>query len=224
MASRAKKIFGLLRKTLSGVELCNDMLVVLPTEHIVRGFLIETSSTKDMIYFWKVVTPLHRPMRHVILDYSDRVVPETGEDIYIDRSAYKDSAERIRALVSAHMEDLRRIKTPKDFLRHIDWMMGNDSILFRFDLALTYFRVGEVRKCGDTLRALDVEMDQRDRSYFEKYKLKDPVADQIKEARHALQHSPHRLGSLIDRWERENVERLGLESSRLPLKAASLLR
>ncbi len=73
MVSRSKRIFGLIKKELPDVELCKDMLVVLPTEHILRGFLIEATIEKGRIYLWRVVTPLHRPMRHVILNYSDRI-------------------------------------------------------------------------------------------------------------------------------------------------------
>ena len=45
--SRSKRIFGLIKKELPGVELCKDMLVVLPTEHILRGFLLEATIEKD---------------------------------------------------------------------------------------------------------------------------------------------------------------------------------
>src|SRR6266545_3898738 len=160
VAGRSKRVLGSIKKQLTGVELCKDMLVILPTEHIVRGFLIEATSTKDRIYLWKVVTPLHRPMRDVILDYSDRIFPETGEDIYIYKDDYERSIDRLRALVANHMAGLSRIRSPCDFLRHIDWMRGNKSTLFRFDLALTYFRIGRVRECANLLCALDSEIDQ----------------------------------------------------------------
>ncbi len=84
--SRSKRIFGLIKKELPGVELCKDMLVVLPTEHVLRGFLIETTTERDRIYLWRVVTPLHRPMRSVLLDYSTRI-PEGGPDVYVRRDA-----------------------------------------------------------------------------------------------------------------------------------------
>jgi hypothetical protein len=81
--SRSTRIFRLIARDLPGVVLCKDMLVVVPTERILRGFLLETTTERDRVYLWKVVTPLYRPMRHVILDYSDRI-PETGDDVYID--------------------------------------------------------------------------------------------------------------------------------------------
>jgi hypothetical protein len=219
VVSRSKKIFGLIKKELSGVELCNDMLVVLPTEHIVRGFLIEATIEKDRIYLWRVVTPLHRPMRHVILNYSNRIFPESGEDIYIDENAYADSAERIRALVSKHMGYVRSIRRPRDFLRHIDWMMGNDSDHFRFDLALTYFRIGNVRNCREILRSLKTKVDKKELERPKKCHLKNPFDEDIKQAASAAECNPEKLAALLDRWENDNIERLGLRTSRGPANA-----
>jgi len=36
----------MIKKELPGLELCRDMLLVVPTERIVRGFLIETTITR----------------------------------------------------------------------------------------------------------------------------------------------------------------------------------
>ena len=67
--SRSRRLFRWIQKKLPGLVLCKSMLVVPPTEHIVRGFLLEATSEKDKVYLWKVVTPLLRPMRHVILNF-----------------------------------------------------------------------------------------------------------------------------------------------------------
>jgi hypothetical protein len=142
VVSRSKRIFVAIKKELSGVELCKDMLVVLPTEHIVRGFLIEATIEKGRIYLWRVVTPLHRRIRHVILNYSDRIFPETREDIYVNKDSYGASVDLIRSLIIEHMSYLQSIRCPEDFLRHVAWMEGNESVHFLLDLALTYARVG----------------------------------------------------------------------------------
>jgi hypothetical protein len=216
--SRSKKIFGLIKKELPGVELCRDMLVVLPTEHILRGFLIETTMEKGRIYLWRVVTPLHRPMgSSAFLDYSTRV-PETGQDIYIDPSSYKESAERIGGIVSEHVEYLRAVRHPEDFLRHVGHMIGNSSVNFRFDLALTYYRLGRVRQSQDILRALDVEVDQMDP------KMRLPVDDIIKQVAREIRSNPKALTNLLDEWEAQNIEKLGLQPSRLVRAASRLLR
>jgi hypothetical protein len=206
--NRSIKIFRLIKKDVSGVELCKDMLVVSPTEHILRGFLIEATAERGRVYLWRVVTPLHRPMKSVFLDYSDRI-PQTGEDLYIDYNAYQESAAALREIVTENLEYLRSVRAPQDFLRHISRMMGNRSINFRFDLALTYYRVGDIRQCKDILRALDVEVDQMAPSF------RLPVDQSIKQAAREIEADPLGFGRLLDRWEDKNVETLGLLASRL---------
>lgn len=221
MVSRSKRIFGMIKKELPGLELCKDMLVVVPTERIVRGFLIETTITKDRVYLWKVVTPLHRPMRHVILNYSDRIFPKSREDIYIRKDAYRESADVIRALVSTHMGYLRSIRQPSDFLRHIEWMMGNGSDHFRFDLALTYFRIGKVRQCEEILQVLHDKVagtrEQEARSRRTKRRIPNPFHDDIERAVLEIRCGPDAFAALLDQWESRNIETLGLQASRLPV-------
>jgi len=96
------------------------------------------------------------------LDYSDRI-PATGDDVYINPNAYKESAEKIGVYVREHLEYLQNVRHPEDFLRHVGRMIGNPSISLRFDLALTYYRLGKVRQSLDIVRALDVEVDQLDK-------------------------------------------------------------
>ena len=206
--SWSKKVFGYIKKQLPGVELCRDMLVVTPTEHISQGFLIETTTEKGRVYLWRVVIPLHRPMRSVILDYSDRI-PDTGEDVYIKPDAYKESAEKIGVFIREHLEYLRNVRRPEDFLRHVGWMIGNPSISLRFDLALTYYRLGKVRQCEQIVCALDVEVAQLDP------KMRLPFHDVVKHVAREMASNPTGLADLLDEWENRNVETLGLQSSRL---------
>jgi hypothetical protein len=201
--SRSQKTFGLIKRDLPGVELCKDMLVVLPTEHILRGFLIEATTEKERVYLWRVVTPLYRPMKSVFLDYSDRI-PQTGEDVYIDNTSHQKSAGRLRPLISEHLEHLRNIRTPRDFLRHVSRMIGNRTVNFRFDLALTYHRIGDIHQCRDILRALDVEVDQMEPTF------RLPIDQSIKQAAREIEFNPSGFGRLLDEWENKNVERLGL--------------
>jgi len=221
VVSRSKRIFGMIKKELPGLELCRDMLVVVPTERIVRGFLIETTITKDRVYLWKVVTPLHRPMRHVILNYSDRIFPKSREDIYIRKDAYREPADLIRALVSTHMGYLQSIRQPRDFLRHIDRMMGNESDHLRFDLALTYFRIGKVRECQVILQMLDAKVartrEQELQSRRTKHQIRNPFDDDIEQASREIRCGPDAFAALLDQWESRNIETLGLQASRLPV-------
>jgi hypothetical protein len=213
--SRSKRIFGLIKKELPGVELCKDMLVVLPTEHILRGFLIEATMEKGRVYLWRTVAPLHRPMRSVFLDYSTRI-SANGQDIYIDEKAYKESAAAIRTIIEGHIEYLQQVRSPRDFLRHIEPMVGSRTSNVRFDLALTYLRIGQVRKSKDILRVLDIEVDQLDEN------LRLPVHSLVKRIAREIEVDPDGLIAQLDNWENSNVETLGLQKSR-PSNAATSL-
>jgi hypothetical protein len=114
------------------------------------------------------------------------------------------------------MNYLQSIRRPEDFLGHIEWMMGNDSDHFLMDLALTYFRVGRTDECGDILRKLAREVDQKERTDFNRFRLKNPFDEDIREAARAAQDGPERLAKLLDQWEMMNVETLGLQASRQP--------
>jgi hypothetical protein len=197
----------LVKDALPGLVLCKDMLVVPPIEHVVRGFLIENTTEKGRIYLWRVVAPLYRPMKSVFLDYSHRI-PETGEDVYVDSRDYQLSAARICSIIVENLENVRNIRTPQDFLRHVAWMIGNRSINFRFDLALTYYLVGDVHRCREILRSLDVEVDQLD------YKILLPVDQAIKRAAREIESDSASFKRLLDEWESSNVDRLGLLPSR----------
>ena len=62
------------------------------------------------------------------------------------------SADVIRSLIrSEHVQFLKRMRGPADFLRHIAHMIGNSSILFRIDLGLTHYLVGNIDRCVDPL-------------------------------------------------------------------------
>jgi hypothetical protein len=204
--NRAKEIFRLIQHDVPGMVLCNDMLVVAPTEHIVRGFLLEATMLKDHAYLWRVVTPLYRPMSRVFLDYSNRI--PNGERIYINRKALSNSAEGIRPIICDNVLFLQNVRRPSDFLQHIAWMAGNPDIRFRFDFALTHYRVGNVDQSKKLLRELDREVDR-----LEDYR-RLPVDSSIKLAAEVIADDPAKLGLLLDKWESENVERLGLQATR----------
>jgi hypothetical protein len=203
--SRSRTLFQIIERNLSGVALCKDMLVVFPTSHILRGFLLETTTVKDHLYLWRVIAPLYRPMDRVFLDYSTRI--PKGERIYLQRGAFKASAETIRAIIEGHIGYLESVYTPRDFLRHIGWMIGNSEIRFRFDFALTQYRVGDIRKAQELFQGLDNDVDRMEEGR------RLPVDNSIKQAAKLIATHPEQLGPLLDKWESENIENLGLRAT-----------
>jgi hypothetical protein len=188
--------------------LCKDMLVIPPTEHLVRGFLLEATSQKERVYLWKVVTPLLRPLRSVMLNYSDRI-SGSKPDVYIRDHAFEASAEHIRTIISERVEYLRGIRHPDDFLRHASWVVDGSPLLARFDQALMRYVMGNVQQAVEALRALDKEVDGWDADR------KEYVGPLLKQLVHEIDIDPLRLTALLAVWEQQNVDRLGLAPSRL---------
>jgi hypothetical protein len=116
------------------------------------------------VYLWRAVTPLLRPIRHVILDYSTRI--PNGAKIRIERDAMDVSADRISELIAKeHIQFLRHITRPRDFLKHIDWMRGNTSILVQTDFALVHYVAGDVDRACEMFRELEIALGQLPPSY-----------------------------------------------------------
>ncbi len=206
--NRSERIFGHIEKSMAGVVLCKDMLVVVPTRHVLRGFLLETTSERDMVYLWRVVMPLYRSTTTVFLDYSDRI--PSGQKVHVARNALLESADTVRHIIAEHLEFLQNIQIPEEFLRHVSDWIGNSSINFRFDLALTYYLIGEVRQSMKILEQLDVEVDRLER------KMRMPIDQMIQRAAQVAAADPAGLSSLLDHWEKTNIETLGLQELLAP--------
>jgi hypothetical protein len=191
-----RKTLQLIQRRLKGTQLCKDVLVVLPTEHILRGFVFERTLSKDMYYPWRVITPLYKPANAVFLTYSDRI---SKGYLRLAREGLDETAERIASIMSpGHLSYLRRVRGPKEFLKHVGWMAGNTMLNFRVDLALTHYLLGNVDQCIKILEGLALE------------ELAAPIRSHIAPFFAELRTRPAAAASRLQAWERENVERLGL--------------
>jgi hypothetical protein len=192
-----RKTLQLIQRRLKGTQLCKDCLVVLPTDHILRGFVFERTLVKEMYYLWRVITPLYKPANPIFLTYSDRI--SKGGYFRLTREALDETAEHIASIMSpGHLSYLRRVRGPKEFLKHVGWMAGNTMLNFRVDLALTHYLLGDVDQCIKILERLPLE------------DLPPPFRVHIVPFFTELRTSPADAASRLQAWERENVERLGL--------------
>jgi hypothetical protein len=192
-----RKTLQLIQRRLKGTQLCKDCLVVLPTDHILRGFVFERTLVKEMYYLWRVITPLYKPANPIFLTYSDRI--SKGGYFRLTREALDETAEHIASIMSpGHLSYLRRVRGPKEFLKHVGWMAGNTMLNFRVDLALTHYLLGDVDQCIKILEHLPLE------------DLPPPFRVHIVPFFTELRTSPADAASRLQAWERENVERLGL--------------
>jgi hypothetical protein len=193
-----RKTLGLIQRRLKGTRLCKDFLVVLPTEHLLRGFVFERTLLKEMYYLWRVITPLYLPANRIYLNYSKRI-SKGGRYFRLTREGLDETAEHIASVMSpGHLSYLRRVRGPKEFLKHVGWMAGNTMLSFRVDLALTHYLLGDADQCLKILERLPLE------------DLAPPFRANIVPFFTELRTSPADAASRLQAWERENVERLGL--------------
>jgi hypothetical protein len=147
------KALRLLQKSFSDLRLCKDMLVVPPTDHIIRCFQFERTPYKGLFYFWRVVLPLYTQWPVVTLRYSKRLAK--GDYIDLSESELEQSIERlVQIILQGELDDLRALRHPKEFLDRF----GGDSVnegytpmISPFDAALTYYLIGNVPLCLDVL-------------------------------------------------------------------------
>jgi hypothetical protein len=147
------KALRLLQKSFSDLRLCKDMLVIPPTEHIIRCFIFERTPYKGLFYFWRVVLPLYTQWPVITLGYSKRLAK--GSYIDLSESELEQSAENLVQIISqGELDDLRAIRQPQDFLDRFGGASVNTGftpMISPFDAALTYYLVGNIPFCLDIL-------------------------------------------------------------------------
>jgi hypothetical protein len=192
-----RETLRLIQGALKGTRLCRDVLVVLPTEHLLRGFLFERTLEKDTYYLWRVIMPLYRPANTIILNYSKRI--SKGEKFQLTRQGLNQTSERIAAIMSpGHLSYLRRVHGPKQFLKHVSWMTGNTMMNFNVDLALTHYMLGNVDDCIKIFKSIRLET------------LPPSLHAKVVPFFTELTANPVDAASRVRAWERDNIERLGL--------------
>ncbi len=211
--SMSRTALKLVQKSLPQLHLCKSILVLPPTQRLVRGYQFERTQLKGTFYLWRRVTPLFR----VTLSYSTRIAG--GYHVYLSKENPHESAAEITRVISEDLPNLEKVRTPSDFLAHVSWMIGNDSPIFLFDLALTYFLVG---RCDDALLTLEQSVASMERldagkeqSYF--YCPSIPHREVFRSTAEAfaaaLRSSPARAAEIISDWERRNIAQYGLEET-----------
>jgi hypothetical protein len=147
------KALKLLQKSFCDLRLCKALLVVPPTEHIIRCFLFERTPYKGLFYFWRVVLPLYTQWPVVTLNYGKRLAK--GGYVDLSESQLERSVQQLAQIISAgELDDLRAIRRPREFLDRFGGASVDDGftpMISAFDAALTYYLVGNVPFCLDVL-------------------------------------------------------------------------
>jgi hypothetical protein len=147
------KALRLLQKSFGDLRLCKALLVVPPTEHIIRCFLFERTPYKGLFYFWRVVLPLYTQWPVVTLNYGKRLAK--GGYVDLSESQLERSVQQLAQIISAgELDDLRAIRQPREFLDRFGGASADDGftpMISPFDAALTYYLVGNIPFCLDVL-------------------------------------------------------------------------
>ena len=205
--SRSHRIFKLIQPQVPGTVLCGGRLIIKPTRYIARGFFLDTTSRKDHMRLVRMVMPLHRPFEHFSFNYGKSIEGDHGALFRIDKRAYAESAAAVLEKLGPHVEPLRNIQTPRDFMGHVAWMSGNRMLPFRTDLGINHYLLGNTREALGIFRQLDIDLDEYPQVTRQNCR---PVFRQVL---HFLENDPHGLRAVIESWRDENIEKLGLSAS-----------
>jgi hypothetical protein len=191
-----------LHKSLPDLARGADLLFIPPVEHLLRCFAFETSpEMKGTAYFWRVVMPLYRPPNFLILNYGDRLLG--GERVSLAESELDRTIDRlVRVISQGELDCLKKIQSPQEFLRQIDWNCRPSSPNYRLDLALTHYLTGNVPACREILEQVASAI------------LSPRWADSVKLAQELVEElrvDPSALDRRIEAWERRNMSSLRLE-------------
>jgi hypothetical protein len=197
-----KRVLKIVARSIKGVCLCKALLVVSPTEHILRGFFIDRTSHKGKYNLWRVIVPLYRPMPFVILNYSNIIGPRQWIEIAAD--GIQDAADRVTGyILDGHLEYLKRLRGPKAFLEHISWMIGNNMDTFLFDYAMTQYMLGNHATCLPTLEAIVAKDWAADMRRGDEYTWAKEIIVKLKV-------NPSEVAEILQQFERTNVHQFAL--------------
>jgi hypothetical protein len=192
-----RRVLKKLQESLPEMRLCKKVLVVAPTQRIVRGFMFERTMVKDRYFFRRVLLPLYSPTDSLHLSYSQRIPgglktfhpsPENVDEI---------SDEILQVIVDGHLEELRNIRRLEDFLRVKPTHSG---LATGVEMAVTHYLLGDADKCIAMLEEALAA------NHYPDY----PHAIRATALLEDLKTNPALAAQRIESWEREHIERLGL--------------
>ncbi len=143
----------LIQKSFGDLRLCKSLLVVPPTEHIIRCFTFERTPYKGLFYFWRVILPLYTQWPIITLRYSRRLAK--GGYVDLSASELEQSIQNLVHIISqGELDGLRAVRGPQEFLDRFGGTSINEGytpMISPFDAALTYYLVGNIPFCLDLL-------------------------------------------------------------------------
>jgi hypothetical protein len=193
VSAATQSVLRKLQGTLPETCLCKDVLVLAPMSRILRGFMFERTIEKGRYYFWYVVIPLYTPLEFFGLNGSKRF-----DDYVLTVENLDEVAAQIhQIIVGGHLELLRSVRAPKDFLTY-------SKASGRVDIyeALTHYVLGNVSRCRNLLRKTVQEL----RPYRSERASYGELIDFFDE----IEERPRAAARRIKMWEEASIQRFGL--------------
>ena len=208
--SRSRKIFELIQPRATGTVVCGNYLIIKPSVYVARGFFLDTTPHKNQMKLFRVVMPLYRPGEYFSLNYSNTISGEHAGLFLVDRKAYAESASIVLDKINPHIEPLRNLHGPREFLGYISWMASNRMMPVRLNFGLTHYLLGNLQQATDIFRGME-----RDLADY-KPQRQDRYRSVITQVLDLLENDPAALQPLLDTWRDEQIEKLGLSASVVP--------
>jgi hypothetical protein len=195
-----------IQRSIPELCLCKNLLVIPPTEHIIRGFSFEYTPYKGLFYFWGIVLPLYTLWPVITLGTSRRLAKADYIDLS-DAEFGRSIARLVDIISGGELEDLRSICGPREFLDRFGGASAGEGYrprIFAFNAAMTYYLVGNISLCLNILEDYageDLRLSQVDDHFSARDLLREMRVD------------PSAAGRKIAALESQSIERFGLASS-----------
>lgn len=141
MINPRKKILAAVAAGEKNLELLKDVVLIKPTEHIVRGLFLERTSIPNRFYAWSLIVPLFGLLENLSLNYSTRISWDQGrkQQIIIEGDNVEEAAHALaRIFAEKYIPELQTIVTAADFAKRFSRGGESDYLNIRFEMALAH--------------------------------------------------------------------------------------
>ena len=144
MTKASAKFAQKLALKMKSVEQINDLLIISPTRHIVRGILFERTPIKTDFYVWALIVPLFCPsMPAISLNYSYRIPAVNGSPLMVNINCSDDLLLNICNELETQMKNLCLIADPLVFIQQIEPKANTNRVNVKLDFAIAHCLAGD---------------------------------------------------------------------------------
>jgi hypothetical protein len=199
MTKESSKFAKKISTRIKNVEQIRDLLVIRPTEHIVRGFLFDRTPIKDEFYAWAFIVPLFCPyMKNFSLNYSYRICSNNNIPMMVNVNCNEESISSLcEILEQEKVTYLSTIFDPRAFLHELEPANMNLRVNMDLDFAIAHCITGDFETGKASLQTL---LESKSTS-----PILPRVQASAKSILDSLEGDHAMFWDLVDSFEKENV-------------------